>query len=657
MQVCELLHTLFNVRQRITSAYHPQSNGLDERTNQTIKKCLEKLTGDNEDNWDDLLDPVLFSIRTSVQESTKFTPFYLMHGREARLPLEAESRTVTSSDHLIDVQQTVIHLKKVKEAVFPKVKVNIESSQKRQKEQYRRRKGVLKTPIHVGDTVLRLNMLKRTKKGHKMEDTWRGPYKVTDMTKCGSCVLHCIKTNTTMKRKVNVRQLKLYREQQKIEPVEVEELDTSTVQCIEQEGQNVCELESQLFDHSLFRLWRTGSTMNPWRAEEDDDSELIDQVVSGNEYWLSINADVALWLDWRTFNKMPLLSAVSDFVLVSSEIHHEFDEFVKMEGSTGTTLLPAVDLIHFWASTKGQSLSLVHRYGKQYVQISSLQLDDICLWVRGMREQYARCGKSVFEAASSSVHKVTSLSTSSLKWLQDLDLEGNDRLIIEGKASGGWLSDKHMHAAQLLLRKQFPHISGLQSTLLCQSYGFSAVSSDAVQIHFTGSQHWVTSTCFGGNVQLYDSNVGFLLTTSLEIQLAQLYGAARKNNQLLIKQMPVQQQSNGRDCGLFAIAYAFHAALGNDLTELNFNCSQMRQHVTNCFEQGMLSPFPVSRIQTSRRCAARQYQISLFCSCLLPKSYSRSMVECYVCETLYHDTCVTTSPNQEHFICNECCLH
>jgi hypothetical protein len=238
-------------------------------------RCLEKLTGDNEDNWDDLLDPVLFSIRTSVQESTKFTPFYLMHGREARLPLEAESRTVTSSDHLIDVQQTVIHLKKVKEAVFPKVKVNIESSQKRQKEQYRRRKGVLKTPIHVGDTVLRLNMLKRTKKGHKMEDTWRGPYKVTDMTKCGSCVLHCIKTNTTMKRKVNVRQLKLYREQQKIEPVEVEELDTSTVQCIEQEGQNVCELESQLFDHSLFRLWRTGSTMNPWRAEEDDDSEVI----------------------------------------------------------------------------------------------------------------------------------------------------------------------------------------------------------------------------------------------------------------------------------------------------------------------------------------------------------------------------------------------
>ena len=37
-QVSKVLHCQFNVRQRITAAYHPQSNGLDERTNQTIRK-------------------------------------------------------------------------------------------------------------------------------------------------------------------------------------------------------------------------------------------------------------------------------------------------------------------------------------------------------------------------------------------------------------------------------------------------------------------------------------------------------------------------------------------------------------------------------------------------------------------------------------------
>jgi hypothetical protein len=127
---------------------------------------------------------------------------------------------------------------------------------------YRRRKGVMKALISVGDTVLRLNMLNRTEKGHKMEDKWLGPYKVIDMTRYGNCVLHCIRTNTTMKRKVNVRRLKLYHGKQKLEPVKVEELNTaeqSTVHCIAQEAQNVCELESQLLVHSLFHLWRNGT--------------------------------------------------------------------------------------------------------------------------------------------------------------------------------------------------------------------------------------------------------------------------------------------------------------------------------------------------------------------------------------------------------------
>ena len=56
-------------------------------------------------------------------------------------------------------------------------------------------------------------MLKRTKKGHKREDTWMGTYKVLEITKYGSCRLHCEATNTTLKRKINLAQLKLFRRQ------------------------------------------------------------------------------------------------------------------------------------------------------------------------------------------------------------------------------------------------------------------------------------------------------------------------------------------------------------------------------------------------------------------------------------------------------------
>lgn len=66
---------------RVTSAYHPQSNGLVERLNQTLQNVLLKLVNDHQNNWDDLLHPALFAIRTSRQKSTKYTPFELMFNR------------------------------------------------------------------------------------------------------------------------------------------------------------------------------------------------------------------------------------------------------------------------------------------------------------------------------------------------------------------------------------------------------------------------------------------------------------------------------------------------------------------------------------------------------------------------------------------------
>lgn len=38
LQIAERLNSKYNINHRITSAYNPQSNGLDERTNQTVKK-------------------------------------------------------------------------------------------------------------------------------------------------------------------------------------------------------------------------------------------------------------------------------------------------------------------------------------------------------------------------------------------------------------------------------------------------------------------------------------------------------------------------------------------------------------------------------------------------------------------------------------------
>ncbi len=69
-----------------------QANGLDERYNQV--KCIQ----DRRKVWDHFLDPCVYAYNTAVHESTAFTPFQLMFGRKALLPIEIDIEDVDPED-------------------------------------------------------------------------------------------------------------------------------------------------------------------------------------------------------------------------------------------------------------------------------------------------------------------------------------------------------------------------------------------------------------------------------------------------------------------------------------------------------------------------------------------------------------------------------
>ena len=64
------------ISRSVTSAYHPQTNGLDERTNQTQKVRMAKLVNEHQDDWDEYLEEIAFSIRTQKEATTKYSPFF-----------------------------------------------------------------------------------------------------------------------------------------------------------------------------------------------------------------------------------------------------------------------------------------------------------------------------------------------------------------------------------------------------------------------------------------------------------------------------------------------------------------------------------------------------------------------------------------------------
>jgi hypothetical protein len=75
------------------SAYHPAANGMVERGHKPIVDALAKMTDGGLGNWVKNLPTVLFLDRTSIHQPTGKTPFWVVYGREAVLPIELKFRT------------------------------------------------------------------------------------------------------------------------------------------------------------------------------------------------------------------------------------------------------------------------------------------------------------------------------------------------------------------------------------------------------------------------------------------------------------------------------------------------------------------------------------------------------------------------------------
>ena len=84
-----------------TVPYHPESDGMIKRFIRTCLMMLSMFVNDRQDNWHKLLPYVMYTYRTSIHESTGYSPFRLMMGEECSLPQDvstAELRTHREQD-------------------------------------------------------------------------------------------------------------------------------------------------------------------------------------------------------------------------------------------------------------------------------------------------------------------------------------------------------------------------------------------------------------------------------------------------------------------------------------------------------------------------------------------------------------------------------
>lgn len=78
------LHRLIGTRLRLSSAYHPQSDGSTERANRTITQMLRQCVHPNQKDWVSKLPAIEFAVNSARSESTGYAPFFLNAGRMPR---------------------------------------------------------------------------------------------------------------------------------------------------------------------------------------------------------------------------------------------------------------------------------------------------------------------------------------------------------------------------------------------------------------------------------------------------------------------------------------------------------------------------------------------------------------------------------------------
>ncbi|GJU87208.1 putative nucleotidyltransferase, ribonuclease H [Tanacetum coccineum] len=82
----------YEVTHKLSTTYHPQTNGQTEVTNRAIKRILERSVGYNPKNWPEKLDDALWAFRTAYKTPTGCTPFRLVYGKACHLPVEIENK-------------------------------------------------------------------------------------------------------------------------------------------------------------------------------------------------------------------------------------------------------------------------------------------------------------------------------------------------------------------------------------------------------------------------------------------------------------------------------------------------------------------------------------------------------------------------------------
>jgi len=171
-EVFKEVNNQLGIHQLFTTPYRPQTNGLCERFNRTIKGYLKRYSSSSGTDWEEYLPWALFCCRSQVHQSTGLSPFFCLFGRDMPSPafLKREEQ-FESLGELSDVVR-----KRLQVAHFMASFKSHEKSSKA-RELFDTRRNIKENELNVGDKVL----LKNNNRKNLADKAWKGPFIIKEI--------------------------------------------------------------------------------------------------------------------------------------------------------------------------------------------------------------------------------------------------------------------------------------------------------------------------------------------------------------------------------------------------------------------------------------------------------------------------------------------
>ena len=192
----EQLMQLLELDKTRTTPFHPQSNAVIERMNKTLQNMLAKCINEEQSIWSQQLPYVMMAYRSSVHESTGYTPQFLDFGQELSLPLHC-MYPKPQENNTSDIHEIVHNKQQAFQRAFELIRRKLNTKQKRRNAIYN--KKVHGPTYKEGQKVLLYHPAIAVGTTSKFASPWKSPYNIE---KCLNDVTFRIKEENTTKQQI-----------------------------------------------------------------------------------------------------------------------------------------------------------------------------------------------------------------------------------------------------------------------------------------------------------------------------------------------------------------------------------------------------------------------------------------------------------------------